>query len=63
MKDGATIYFFRFTLRHDNGCIRIITTGRSPQAARRKIILAEGCPASAIIKEEIQDKGKFVSLL
>jgi hypothetical protein len=55
MKNSAIVYSFRFTIRHDKGYVRIITTGTSLQAARRKVILAEGCPLSAITKEEIQD--------
>jgi hypothetical protein len=60
MRNGAIVYLFRFTLKHDKGYMRVITTGRSPQEARRKVVLAEGCPLSAITKEEIQDGRKFV---
>jgi hypothetical protein len=63
MKDSTLVYSFRFTIRHDKGYVRIITTGESPQAARRKVILAEGCPLSAITKEEIQDGRKFVGFM
>jgi hypothetical protein len=63
MKDNTIVYSFRFTLKHDKGYVRVITTGSSPQAARRKIMLAEGCPLSAIIKEEIRDGKEFVHLM
>jgi hypothetical protein len=63
MKKNAVIYAFRFTVKHGNGCMRIIATGESPQAARRKVILAEGCPLSAITKEEIRDGRKFVGFM
>jgi hypothetical protein len=63
MKDNALVYVFRFTVKHDKGYVRVITTGSSPRAARRKILLAEGCPLSAIAKEEIQDGGEFVRFM
>jgi hypothetical protein len=63
MKDNTIVYSFRFTIRHDKGYVRIITAGSSPQVARRKVILAEGCPLSAITKEEILDGRKFVSFM
>jgi hypothetical protein len=63
MKRNAIVYSFRFTVKHDRGYVRIITTGESIQAARRKVILAEGCPLSAITKEEIQDGRKFVCFM
>jgi hypothetical protein len=63
MKENSIIYSFRFTIKHDNGYVRIITTGESPQAARRKVILAEGCPLSAITREEIQDGRKFAGFM
>jgi hypothetical protein len=60
MKDSAIVCSFRFTIKHDGGRVRIITTGSSLQEARRKVVLAEGCPLTAIVKEEIQDGRKFV---
>jgi hypothetical protein len=63
MITNGVIYRFRFTLKHGKGYVRIITTGESPQAARRKVILAEGCPLSAITKEEVQDGRKFVGFM
>jgi hypothetical protein len=63
MKGNTAIYPFRFTIKHGNGYVRIITAGESPQAARRKVILAEGCPLSAITKEEIQDGRKFAGFM
>jgi hypothetical protein len=63
MGRDTALYTFRFTLKHDRGYVRIVTTGSSPQEARRKVILAEGCPVSAIRKEEIQDGKKFVGFM
>jgi hypothetical protein len=63
MKGSVIAYTFRFTLKQGEGYVRIITTGSSPQAARRKIMLAEGCPLSAITGEEIQDGSKFVRFM
>jgi hypothetical protein len=63
MRDGATVYLFRFTVKHDGGYIRIVTTGSSPKAARRKVMLAEGCPLSAITRAEIKDGRKFVRFM
>jgi hypothetical protein len=59
MKENSTVYSFRFTIKHDKGYVRITTTGASLHAARQKVILAEGCPRSAITKEEIPDGRKF----
>jgi hypothetical protein len=63
MKGDTVVYCFRFTVKHDKGSMRIITTGSSPQEARHKVILAEGCPLSAITKEEIRDGRKFVNFM
>jgi hypothetical protein len=60
MGNSAIAYTFRFTIKQGEGYVRIITTGSSPQAARRKVMLAEDCPLSAITREEIQDGRKFV---
>jgi hypothetical protein len=63
MNGNVSAYALRFTVKHGKGCVRIITAGSSPQEARRKAILAEGCPLSAIIKEEIQDGRKFAGFM
>jgi hypothetical protein len=60
MKTKTVMYQFRFTVKHDSGYVRIRTTGSSVQAARNKVLQYEGCPASAITKEEVLDGGKFV---
>jgi hypothetical protein len=63
MKDDIAVYSFRYTLKHDSGYMRIVTTGASPQAARRKVVIWEDCPVSAIVKEEIWDGRKFVRFM
>jgi hypothetical protein len=63
MKNDIDVYLFRFTIAHDKGRVRIVTSGSSLQAARRKAILFEGCPLSAILKEEIRDGRKFVRII
>jgi hypothetical protein len=63
MRENTLVYSFRFTLKHDDGYVRIITSGTSPQEARRKVILAENCPLSAITKEEIWDGRKFARFM
>lgn len=39
---------FKFKVKHDGGTTTITTTASSEEAARKKIMSAEGCPASAI---------------
>jgi hypothetical protein len=63
MKDSFIVHMFRFTLKHDKGYVRITTTGMSIQEVRHKVMLAEGCPLSAITKEEIRDGKEFVHLM
>jgi hypothetical protein len=63
MKGDTVVYHFRFTLKHDQGYVRISTTGSSLQAARNKVVIAEGCPLSAITKEEVRDGSRFVRVM
>lgn len=43
---------YRLTVQHDAGKVRITTTATDEQAAKIKVMNAEGCPESAIKKVE-----------
>jgi hypothetical protein len=62
-RKNELLYTFRFTICHDRKITQITTTGVSPQAARRKVVVAEYCPLSAIVREEIQDGQRFVRFI
>lgn len=40
---------FLVRVKHDNGIVRITTTASSEDAAKQKIMSAEGCPERAIL--------------
>jgi len=51
-----TLYTHRITLKHDKGIKRINVTGTSKKTNLRSLLIAENCPACAVINIKLIKK-------
>lgn len=53
------LYTHQITLKHDKGVTKLIVTGTSKKVSIRQLLLAENCPACAIINIKLIKMTKY----